>query len=111
MKAYQVCADNTDGSIVVFAENSNQARYYGCRTDELDYEGYMNLRAYRLPKIDKFYQEGKAYVNWDEDDEIRDILIKEYGWCCLEPQYENCMRCGSEHCCEQSLLKEVEEDE
>lgn len=104
MKAYQVCTDWSDGSVVVFAETVDKAKSLATRTDLLCYEDYRELRAKRLHKIDRLYN-GEGIVNWNEDEDIRLALIKEYGWHCIEPQLRDCEVCSAEKYCEWSLLK------
>lgn len=104
MKAYQVCTDWSDGSVVVFAENANKAKSMALHTDILCYENYIDLRVVRLPKIDHLYN-GQTVVDWNEDEDIRLALVKEYGWHCIEPQLRDCKVRSAEKYCEWSLLK------
>ena len=104
MKAYQVCADWSDGSEVVFAENAGKAKCLALQTDLLCDENYTDIRATRLRNIDRLYNE-KSIVDWNEDEDIRLALVKEYGWYCIEPQLRDCEVCSAEKYCEWSLLK------
>lgn len=104
MKAYQVCTDWSDGSVVIFAETVNKAKYFALSTDLLCHENYKDLRATRLPKIDYLYN-GQIVVDWNEGEEIRLALVREYGWHCIEPQLSDCKVCTAEKYCEWSLLK------
>lgn len=104
MKAYQVHTDWRDGSVVIFAETVGKAKYLALNTDLLCYENYKDLRAIRLPKIDHLYN-GDIMPDWNENEDIRLVLVKEYGWHCIEPQLEDCKVCSAEKCCEWSLLR------
>ena len=95
MKAYQVCTDWSDGAVVVFAEYANKAKSMALYTDILYCENYKDLRVARLPKIDHLYN-GQTVVDWNEDENIRLALVKEYGWHCIKPQLRDCKVCSAE---------------
>ena len=105
MKAYQVCTDWSNSSVIVFAECASRAKSMALYTDILCNENYKDLRVARLPKIDHLYN-GQSVVDWNEDEDIRLALVKEYGWHCIEPQLSDCKVCSAEKYCEWSLLKD-----
>lgn len=111
MKAYQVRGtDWCEGSVVVFAETAGKAKSLATHTDLLCYEDYKDLQATRLPKIDHLYK-GNSVADWNEDENIRLALVREYGWHCIEPQLRDCKVCSAEKYCEWSLLKGGAENE
>ena len=104
MKAYEVRTDWSEGSVVVFAETAGKAKSLALHTDLLCYENFKDLQATRLPKIDHLYK-GSSIVDWNEDENIRLALVKEYCWHCIEPRLKDCKVCLAEKYCEWSLLK------
>ena len=111
MKAWQANSEDSEGSVVVFAETASKAKQTAMKTDELCNEQYIDIRVNRLPKIDRFYKEGKTIVDWCEDEDIRLELVKEYNWACLEPTYRECSVCLAEKYCNYSVLVEVNEND
>lgn len=111
MKAWQANSEYSEGSVVVFAETAGKAKQIALKTDELSDEQYTDIRVNRLPKIDRFYKEGKAIVDWYEDKDIRLELVKEYNWGCLEPLVECCEACQAEKYCNYSVLEEVNKND
>lgn len=105
MKAWQTNSEYSEGLVVVFAETAGKAKQTAMKTDELCNERYVDIRVNRLPKIDRFYKEGKTIVDWSEDTDIRIALVKEYNWYCLEPLVEWCEVCPAEKYCNYSMLK------
>ncbi len=106
MKAWQANSEYSEGSVVVFAETAGKAKQIALKTDELCEESYVDIRVNRLPKIDRFYKEGKTIGDWVEDEDIRLELVKEYNWACLEPTYRECSVCLAEKYCNYSVLEE-----
>ena len=105
MKAWQAYSEDSEGSVVVFAETAGKAKQTALKTDELCEERYIDIRVKRLPKIDRFYKEGKSIADWNEDEDIRFELVKEYNWSCLEPSVECCEACPAEEYCNYSMLE------
>lgn len=110
MKAWKVNSEYSECSVVVFAETAGKAKQIALKTDELCEERYVDIKVNRLPKIDRFYKEGKAIVDF-EDEDIRLELVKEYNWACLEPTYRECSVCLAEKYCNYSALEEENENE
>ena len=111
MKAWQANSEDSEGSVVVFAETASKAKQTAMKTDELCNEQYIDIRVNRLPKIDRFFKEGKTIVDWNEDEDIRLELVKEYNWYCLEPTYKDCSVCLAEKYCNYSVLVEENEND
>ena len=111
MKAWQANSEDSEGSVVVFAETAGKAKQTAMKTDELCNEQYIHIRENRLPKIDRFFKEGKTIVDCNEDEDIRLELVKEYNWACLEPTYRDCSVCLAEKYCNYSLLEGADEND
>ena len=105
MKAWQANSEYSEGLVVVFAETAGKAKQTAMKTEELCDEQYTDIRVNRLPKIDRFYKEGKTIVDWNEDEDIQLELVKEYNWHCLYPLVEWCKVCPSEKYCNYSMLE------
>ena len=99
MKAYKAYDDkNCEGySTVVYAENATQAKLTALRTDACEDAEYIDIRVKRYPLMDALYK-GSSEVDWC-DPEQRIALVKEYGWECLEPEYEDCEDCPAREWC------------
>lgn len=93
MKAYEAWVDNSDrGCSVVFAENAREAKKYAYSwAESCKDERYIDIRVKRIPKADKHYK-GNHIGDWC-DMELRETMVKEYGWYCLEPNREECKIC------------------
>ena len=109
MKAWEANSKYSEGSVVVFAETASKAKQEAMKTEELCDEQYTDIRVNRLPKIDRFFKKGKTVVDWNEDEDIRLELVKEYNWYCLEPTYRDCSVCLAEKYCNYSLLEGTDE--
>ena len=85
MKAYLVTGydieDEDDRMAIVFAETSGKTK--SIVTDIIDfwYIPYVDLRARRAHCMDKYYQEGKRYLDWNIQKD-RVLLVEELGWYC-----------------------------
>ena len=100
MKAFQVCSDYSEGSEVIFAESRNKARAIACYHDGFEYDEYKDIRAYRLPLLDGM-ENSEPKDNYWLNEEIRIILVRDYGWYCYEPnEYEPCESCCAKEFCE-----------
>lgn len=93
MKAYKVWDAKAEENYcdVIFAESENQAKTLAVGSGCCEWADYIDVRAKRLPKVDKLYK-GKIYGDW-YDMELRKVLVEQYGWTCIEPDYEECIRC------------------
>lgn len=107
MKAYQVISDFSEGSKIVFAETANKARAMTVHSDGFEYEDYKDIRAYRLPLLDGM-ENREPTDNYWLNDEIRTILVRDYGWICTYPnEYESCEDCcAKEYCGHWESIKE-----
>ena len=113
MKAYMVWVEDSDkGCGIVFAENRNQARVRAERTYACEDEEYIDIHARRLPLLDGLEGENLNADFW-HDEKIRTILVKEYGWRCIEPDYEECAVCSALDYCDEyeNYMESIEDDE
>lgn len=93
MKAYKVWDEKAEENYcdVVFAESANKARQSAVGRGSCEWADYIDIRAKRLPLLDKLYK-GKTYGDW-YDMELRKVLVEQYGWTCIEPDRAECERC------------------
>lgn len=97
MKAWTVQGVDSDYATVVFAETVGKAKAIAVGTDACEDYGYLDIRAYRFKKMDKYYR-GKREMDW-YNDEDRTALVKA-GWHCLDPCEWECKACCARELCE-----------
>ena len=87
-----------EGTAIVFAETAGKARCYALRNIPA-FEDYSwnDMRAKRFPELDSYYK-GQPEANW-YDLEMRAILVKEFGWHCIDPIKEACQTCPARGWC------------
>lgn len=69
LKAYQVSdKDYYNGSTIVWAENPNKAKLEGMKDDIFDMCEYVEMRAKRIPKFDKYADTKKIPIQELLDD-------------------------------------------
>ena len=109
MKAWQVYSYFTDNSTIVFAETAGKAKSIAWRYNLFydDYTDFMDIYCQRRKEGDKFYN-GKSFLDW-ECREDRLLLVKEFGFTCIEELYDEreCAYCVAKKFC--SLHKEMQE--
>lgn len=98
MKAWIVNTDYSEGSGIVFAENRNQARLLAQHTDACEDAPYIDIRAKRCKVIDDM-ENCEPKDNYWLNEDIRLILVREYNWGCVEPQYSDCDTCCAKQYC------------
>ena len=117
MKAYVVSDREgyAEYVIVVFAESRGKAMPYALGTDEFqtcDWD-FTQLRATRIPSLDKYYR-GKWRMEWDDDEDCL-AMVKDAGFYCAEDVFDPdfCERCaGKEYGTRyEEYLEEREEEE
>lgn len=105
MKAYKVYDNycNEPSTIIVFAETVNQAKKTAMSAPEMECADYIDLRVKRAKQLDKYY-DGNDYWDWN-DMKYREILVKEIGMYCLDPDMTECEKCSAkEYCSEYEYL-------
>ena len=96
MKAYKAWVDYGEGSTVVFAETRNQAKVIAISCDCCEDAKYTDIRVHRMEELDHLYK-GKSEIDW-YDDETRLLLVRDFGWSCIEPSWE-CDSCNCKKYC------------
>lgn len=87
-------------STIVFAETRGKAIYLALTwLDYFEDLPFINIHCTRAPDADKLYKEGKKYLNWYVPED-RLFLVKEFGWYCKYPEYENCENCIAKDYCD-----------
>ena len=56
-KKYEFCAT------IVFAETRGKAKYIALGTEPLEDAEFCSIEARRVPEMDKYYKEGKTYMD------------------------------------------------
>lgn len=112
MKAYKVFFSNGEEEVasIVFAKNPDKAKATGYKVGDFKHIYYIDLRANRIPKLDKYYAEGKVTLNWENPDD-RLTLVKELGWYCWDYEPKDCQKCKAKRYCETYLNNQEDEDE
>lgn len=105
MKAWMVHgADDDNGSFIVFAESRNEARKKAQFTDACENDRYIDINAKRLPGLDGM-EDCEPKDNLWLNEEIRLILVRDYGWHCLESGiHEDCNRCNARIYCKEGEI-------
>lgn len=98
--------------MVVFAETRGKAKLLMYHLD-MNYD-YCDIRAQRVPQIDKYWTEHKYEMDW-ENSQDRFALVKELGFCCGDDFFDpdDCKECSAKEICDQYkdyLRDEREED-
>ena len=99
MKAWLVEDVNEEHGTIVFAKTRNKAKYLATQYDEdlQDYR-YNEVRATRMPQLDK-YAGNNPYVMDFNIDEDRLVMVRDAGFRCSEPEYEDCEKCVAKDYC------------
>lgn len=98
MKAWMVDTDYSEVSAIVFAENRNQARKIAQDTEFVGDAPYIDIRAKRCKELDGM-ENCEPKDNYWLNDDIRLILVKEYGWACVDPHLGDCEKCCAKQYC------------
>lgn len=97
MKAYKAWIDDGEGSTVVFAETRNKAKVIAMYCDCCEGAKYAEICIRRMKGLDSLYK-GRSEIDW-YDHETRLVLVRDYGWRCLEPYHPECEIClAKKHC-------------
>ena len=96
MKAYKAWVYYGEVISVVFAETRNQAKVSALSCDCCEDAKYTDIRVHRMEALDHLYK-GKSEMDW-YDDETRLLLVRDFGWSCIEPSWE-CDSCNCKKYC------------
>ena len=113
MKAWLVQPKDEPYAGIVFAETRGQARSMALSLDGFEDEQFTDIEARRAPYADKYYKEGRAYLDWDIPED-RIALVKDCCFVCDRDYWEreNCDTCpAKEYCDRYQELKESEDTE
>lgn len=99
MKAWKVSEKDECYSTVVFAETRGKARALARYTDTCEDCDFCDIRVYRVPKIDKYYKDGKIEMDWYISQD-RIALVKELGFSCLDIDITECENCPAKEYCD-----------
>ena len=110
MKAWFVQPKDEPYAGIVFAETRGQARSMALSLDGFEDEQFTDIEARRAPYADKYYKEGKCYLDWDNPVE-RIALVKDCNFVC-DLEWEDCESCSAKAYCDryQDHLRESEEE-
>lgn len=101
MKAWLVSTKDEFGSVIVFAETRGQARAMALSLDGFEDDKFTDIEVRRSPYADKYFKEGKRYLDWDNPID-RIVLVKYLGFVCdcdyLE--WEDCEGCFAKDYCD-----------
>lgn len=101
MKAYKVNDREyyCDYACVVFAETRGKAIAAALGTDEfpLGDWNFTELKAVRVPELDKYYR-GLNYMDWDYMPD-RIALVQHAGFLCSDPDEDECRKCEANCYC------------
>ena len=100
MKAWLVYEKNETLSTVVFAETAGKARALAQYTYTCEDVEFCDIRAQRIPQIDKYYTDGKLEMDWFKMED-RVALVKEAGFQCNYDPFD-CESCPAAEWCEKA---------
>ena len=99
MKCWVANDKNCDyGSEIIFADTRGKAISEALRRDNFEDLELTDIRVKRLPILDGMEDREPTDNPW-LNDEIRLILVKEYDWACIEPEYSDCDSCIAKEYC------------
>ena len=100
MKAWRVFDKYCEcGTEIVFAETAGKAKSICLYDENFEEYEYTELCARRFQEYDKYY-DGKRKVNFWEDEEHRIILVRDFGWSCIDGIDTYCDDCPAKEWCE-----------
>ena len=103
MKAWQVTSTEVESSIIVFAETASKAKQIALTEEDIGENSlFTELRAHR----DK---QGKDRLDWNNDED-RIILVREFGFTCIDRIDYFCEICSAKKYCPYFVYDE-EDDE
>ena len=111
MKAWIVREKDEFCAVVVFAETRGKAKALATHTDLCSYADFVDIEAHREPSADKYYKEGKWYLDWcNEEDRI--ALVKDCGFTCDIDSFklERCEVCPAKEYCDKYKYRIAEEE-
>lgn len=99
MKAWIASDKNCDcGSEIIFADTRGKAISEALSRDNFEDLEFTDIRVHRIKDLDGMEKAEPIDNPWLNDD-IRLILVKEYDWACMEPEYSDCDSCVAKQYC------------
>jgi len=98
VKAWKVTEKDEFYSTVVFAETRGKAKSLALNTGCCGDVPFIDIEVSRFPGADKMYN-GRYEMDWDNQDD-RLFLVKENGWRCEYPEFEDCKKCIAKDYCD-----------
>ena len=97
---------------VVFAETRGQAKVLAQSTDACEDMDFVDIRAVRAPKLDRFYR-GKSEMDWFDPND-RAAMVKYGGFHCspeVDVYKEKCETCSAKKWCGkyENMMEEINE--
>ncbi len=99
MKAWLAREKDGFSCAVVFAETRGKARALARTTSACEDSDFCDIEVNRLPKIDKYYKEGKKEMDWLNPKD-RVILVKECSFQCEIVEDDECENCSAKEFCD-----------
>ena len=109
MKAYRLSSPYDDYSEVVFAKTTSEAKALKRYFEEFADVEYADMEARRIAELDKYYKEGKLFMDWN-DPQDRLAMVIDGGFTCEYIEWDECAKCLAAEDCEMYQLAR-EEDE
>ena len=100
MKAWLVREKDEFCAEIIFAETRSKAKVLALSTDTCEDANYIYIEAHRMPQADKYYEEGKWHLDWNNPKD-RLILVKECCFICDRDIFdlEECKFCSAKEYC------------
>ena len=101
MKAWKVTTEYEPYAEIVFAESRGEAKFLALATDSFEYCKFIEIKARRMPHMDKYYKDGKWVMDW-ENPKDRLAMVKECGFYCGIDYFEpsDCDECSAKDYCD-----------
>ena len=97
MKAWLV--RNDPYATIIFAETRGKAKVLAQHTETCEDCDFCDIEIHRVPKADKYYKNGKTEMDW-QNPKDRIILVKEFGFQCVDILIEECEECSAKEFCD-----------
>lgn len=101
MKAWLVKEKDEFCAAVVFAETRGKARALALCCDCCEAARFTDIEVRRQPQVDKYYKEGKRYLDWEHPQD-RIVLVRDCGFVCSYEyfEWEDCESCSATEYCD-----------
>lgn len=102
MEAWKVTCEYEPYPEIVFAKARLEAACLALSIDSFSEYSITDIKAQRLPQMDKYYKDGKWLMDWDNPED-RLVMVKECGFNCGVDYFEpsDCEKCSAKDYCNQ----------